>query len=186
MIVPDLKVAQEFYAGFGLDMREEGQGLGLFTFGSDHRWGTLAEGLAKKLNHLSFGAFEEDSDAMRGRIEANGVRILDAPRHHGFESNGFWIADPFGMMVKVKIAEKSSPNEKSDFGMISGPSGRMASVQRSQAPVVRPRRLAHLLVFTPSLPESIAFYSRNLGLRILDRGATASASCMASTARTTI
>ncbi|MEF9602180.1 VOC family protein [Paracoccus sp. PXZ] len=45
----------------------------------------------------------------------------------------------------------------------------MISVQRSQAPVVRPRRLAHLLVFTPSVPESIAFYSCNLGLRISDR-----------------
>lgn len=169
LVVPDLKEAQDFYASFGLDVREEGQGLGLFTFGSDHRWGSLSEGPRKKLNHMSFGVFEEDFEPMRRRIEQNGVRILDAPRHHALDSNGFWISDPFGMMVEVKIAEKSSPNEKSEFDLTSVAGGQMGSMQRSKAPQVRPRRLAHLLVFTPSVPDSIAFYARNLGLRLSDR-----------------
>lgn len=169
MMVPDLKVAEDFYRSFGLDVREEGQGVGIYTFGSRHRWGSLAEGPRKKLNHLSFAAFEEDFEPMRRRIEQNGVRIMDAPRDYGYDSNGFWCLDPFGMNIEIKVAEKTSPNAKVDFTTKSCPAGQMGSVQRSMAPDVRPRRLAHLLVFTPSVPESIEFYSRNLGLRISDR-----------------
>lgn len=169
MVVPNLNVAEDFYRAFGLDVREEGQGIGLFTFGSDHRWGSLREGPRKKLNHLSFGVFEEDFDAMRRRIEANGIKIMDAPRTFDWESNGFWFQDPFGMNIEVKVAGKSSPNEKVDFLTSSVPAGKMGSVMRSQAPKVQPRRLAHLLVFTPSVPESLAFYGDNLGLRLSDR-----------------
>lgn len=161
MMVPDLKVAEHFYRSFGLDVREEGQGLGIYTFGSDHRWVSLDEGPRKKLNHLSFAVFEEDFDPIRRRIEANGVRIMDAPRASGRDSNGFWIQDPFGMSVEIKIAEKTSPDAKVDFLTTSCEAGRMGSVSRSRAPKVEPRRLAHLLVFTPSVPDSLAFYARN-------------------------
>ncbi len=43
-VVPDLKQAQTFYTDFGLDVREEGNGLGLYTAGHDHRWGRVGEG----------------------------------------------------------------------------------------------------------------------------------------------
>ena len=169
MVVPDLVVAADFYGAFGLDVREEGQGLGLYAFGSYHRWGSLAEGPRKKLDHMSFAVFEEDFEPMRRRVEAGGVRILDAPRGLGHESNGFWFRDPFGMLIEVKVAEKSSPEEKMDFLTNSVPGGEMGSMQRSKASATRPRRLAHLLVFTPSVPESFAFYGRTLGLRLSDR-----------------
>ena len=55
MIVPSLQDAETFYRSFGLDVREERNGLGLYTFGSDHRWAGLSEGRCKKFNHLSFG-----------------------------------------------------------------------------------------------------------------------------------
>ncbi|EEB82391.1 VOC family protein [Roseobacter sp. GAI101] len=167
MVVPDLKVAQDFYTSFGLDVREEGNGLGLFTFGSDHRWVSLAEGGRKKLNNLSFAVFEEDFEPIKKRIEEAGVKLMDAPR--GWDSNGSWFRDPFGVLIEVKVAEKSSPDEKMDFVTGSVPGGKMGSVMRSKAPKVQPRRLAHVLVFTPSVPEAIAFYSSTLGLRISDR-----------------
>lgn len=34
MVVPSLKDAETFYQSFGLDVREEGDSLGLYTFGS--------------------------------------------------------------------------------------------------------------------------------------------------------
>ncbi|RDD69811.1 VOC family protein [Paracoccus versutus] len=167
MVVPDLKVAQDFYTAFGLDVREEGEGLGLYTFGSDHRWMSLAESNRKKLRHLSFAVFEEDFEPIKRRIEAEGVRIMDAPR--GFDSNGIWFHDPFGVLIEVKVAEKTSPVAKMDFTTRSVPGGRMGSIQRSKAPKVRPRRLAHLLIFTPDVPGCIRFYSRVLGLRVSDQ-----------------
>ncbi|WP_346910132.1 VOC family protein [uncultured Roseibium sp.] len=167
MIVPDLTEAETFYRTFGLDVREEGDGLGLYTFGSQHRWAILSEGSRKKLNFLSFGLFEEDFDAMKKRIEADGVKLLDAPK--GFDSNGMWLHDPHGLLIEIKVAGKSSPSEKVDFLTTSVAPGQMGSMQRSKAPQVRPRRLAHILVFTPDVLESIRFYCRILGLRLSDQ-----------------
>ena len=75
----------------------------------------LTEGPAKKLQYISFGAFEEDFDQIRTRVESAGVKLLDPPP--GFDSNGFWFADPDNILIEVKIAEKSSPNDKVSFQM---------------------------------------------------------------------
>ena len=80
MIVPDLRVAQDFYTTFGLDVRDEGGTLALYTKGSSHRWASFAEGPRKKLNYISFGLFEEDFEPMKRRIEQQGVKLIDAPR----------------------------------------------------------------------------------------------------------
>lgn len=167
MAVPDLKVAEDFYKTFGLDVREEGDGLGLYTFGSDFRWASLAEGSRKKLNFLSFGVFEEDFAPMKRRIEQAGIRLLDAPR--GFEANSVWFHDHNGVLIEVRVSDKTSPNEKSAFDMASCPAGVAGAPQRSKAPKVRPVRLAHVLIFTADVPKAIDFYSRVLGLRLSDR-----------------
>ena len=167
MVVPDLRVAEDFYKTFGLDVREEGEGLGLYTYGSKQRWGNIGEGPRKKLNFLSFAAFEEDFEPMRRRVEGSGVRLMDAPR--GFDTNGVWFHDHNGVLIELKIAEKSAPDEKSAFSMNSQPPGTAAAPQRSKVAVVRPRRLAHVLIFTADVQKAIDFYSRILGLRLSDR-----------------
>ena len=83
-VVPDLKQAQAFYTSFGLDVREEGNGLGLYTMGREHRWGRVSEGAAKKLTYVSFGVYPEDIDPLRSRLKQCDVKQLDAPA--GFES----------------------------------------------------------------------------------------------------
>lgn len=167
MSIPDLKHAERFYKSFGLDVREEGNSLGLYTFGSRHRWGVISEGRDKRLGYLSFGVFEEDFESMKQRIEHAGIKLLDAPP--GFDSNGVWFRDPFDILVEIKVAEKSSPSEKTDFQMMSSPPGVVGAPRRSQVGHVQPRRLAHLLIFTPSVEKAIEFYSRVIGLRLSDR-----------------
>ncbi len=167
MAVPNLKVAEDFYKTFGLDVREEGNGLGLYTFGSTHRWASITEGGRKKLNFLSFGVFEEDFEPMKRRIEQAGVRLMDAPP--GFDSNGIWFHDHNGVLIEVKISEKSAPNQKVAFDMTSCPGGVAGAPQRSKATKVRPVRLAHVLIFTADVPKAIEFYHRVLGLRLSDR-----------------
>ncbi len=169
MVVPDLNKAENFYTAFGLDVREEGNTLGLYTHGNAHRWGILSEGLQKKMNVLSFAVFEEDFEPMKKRIEAQGIRLLDAPA--GTESNGIWFIDPHGFLVEIKVAEKTSPDAKVDFGAMdtSKPGNVVGSFGRRVKPEVRPLRFAHLLLFVPSIPDAIEFYARVLGMRLSDR-----------------
>ena len=166
MAVPDLEQARRFYAKFGLDVREEGNGLGLYTFNHPHRWGLLVEGPRKSLGHLSFGVFDDDMERFRARLQQAGVQRLDPPP--GLESNGIWFKDCNGLLIELRVAEKSSPDAKSTVEhLIAGPSQRGAPI-RGTVPDVRPRRLAHILIFVRDVAESIRFYSQVLGLRLSD------------------
>lgn len=165
--VPDLKAAQGFYTAFGLDVREEGNSLGLYTAGLAHRWGRVGEGPAKKLSYISFGCFEDDLERMRTRLQDNGVAQLDPPS--GFESNGIWFRDPDGLTLEIRVAGKTSPNAKALVSNSSGPAGIQSAPARSRAHFVRPRRLAHILIFTSDVSRAITFYERVVGLRLSDR-----------------
>ena len=166
MAVPDLEEARRFYTKFGLDAREEQGGLGLYTFDHPHRWGLLSEGPRKALGHLSFGIFEDDLQRFRARLQQAGGERLDPPP--GFESNGIWFKDCNGLPVELRVAEKSSPSAKSTVEQPSVGPGRRGAPLRGATPEVRPRRLAHVLVFVRDVAESIRFYSQMLGMRLSD------------------
>ena len=166
LAVPDLKPAQRFYSDFGLDVREDGNTLALKTFGHDQGWGRVVEGARKQLHHLSFGCYADDFAYLYESAEANGVELLDPPE--GFESNGFWMRDPAGVLVEVKVAPKTSPDHKTSGHWSSSPEGVAGAPVRAKAPPVRPRRLSHVLVFTTDVGKAVDFYARNLGLRLSD------------------
>src|SRR5215216_3627566 len=167
LTVPDLALAQRFYGSFGLDVREDGDRLVLHTFGHDHRWGSLVEGKRKRLHHLSFGCYADDFATLKARVEANGIALLDPPA--GFESNGFWFLNPDGILIEVKVAPKSSPDAKNSGPWHSCAEGVAGAPPRSKAWIVRPRRLSHVLCFTPDIGRSLDFYAKTLGLRLSDR-----------------
>ena len=93
-VVPDVAQAEKFYGLFGLNTKEEGGRLSLYTHGHPHRWGTVAEGPRKKFTYVSFGAFEDDMPRFRERLEKMRIDRLDPPK-------GIWglIADRFGWQV---------------------------------------------------------------------------------------
>jgi len=165
--VPDLAPAQRFYSDFGLDIEERGNALALKTYGRDQRWGLVVEGRRKQLHHLSFGCYADDFAALRRRAEESGGPLQSAPA--GFESNGFWVRDPAGLLVEVKVAPKSSPERKTSGSWSSTPEGVAGAPVRANAPIVHPRRLSHVLAFTTDIDRAIAFYSSVLGLRLSDR-----------------
>lgn len=169
MTVPDLTAAEKFYREFGLDVKEEGNGLGIYTEGNPHRWMSLTEAAKKKLQGFSFAVFEEDFEPMKQRIEKQGITLIDPPA--GVESNGLWFRDNNGLLVELKVAEKTSLNAKADFGGRdqSVAANTVGSWGRAHKPRVRPLRFAHMLIFTPDVQGSIDFYGRVLGLRLADR-----------------
>jgi catechol 2,3-dioxygenase len=165
--VPDAEQARKFYSSFGLDLREEGGRLNIHTHGHPHRWGSIVEGPRKKLQFISFGAFEDDLPRFRERLDALRIARIDPPP--GAQSNGLWFRDPDGIPIEIRVAEKSSPNEKSSHESVSSAPGVAGAPSCSSKPVVRPRRLAHILVFTRDVPAAIKFYGDALGLRLSDR-----------------
>jgi catechol 2,3-dioxygenase-like lactoylglutathione lyase family enzyme len=166
-MVPDLAQAEKFYGLFGLNLKEENNAISLYTHGHPHRWGMVSEGPRKKLHFISFGAFEDDMPKFRQRLEQLRIDRLDPP--NGFESNGIWFRDPDGTLIEIRVAEKSSPNSKSGVDPFGGEAGRQNAPNRSKAPLVHPRRLAHILVFTRDIPKTLQFYHDVLGLRLSDR-----------------
>jgi len=166
--VPDASKAVDFYGNFGLDVRRDGNVLAIKTFGHDHRWGSVVEGAKQKaLHHLSFGCYAEDFPRLKTRIEAEGIKLVDAPP--GFQSNGIWFRNHEGILMEIKVAPKVSPDTKADSKWITVGPGVAAATTREKSPLVRPRRLSHVLIFTKDIDASIKFYSRTLGLRLSDR-----------------
>ena len=164
--VPNLEEARRYYAAFGLDVRERNQGLDLYTFDHPHRWGVLTEGPRKALQYLSFGIFADDVERFGAHLDACGVARVDPPP--GVDSNGFWFRDPDNSLVELRVAEKSSPNAKSLVGLDSVSADRRGAPMRGQGMPVKPRRMAHALMFACDVPRMLAFYTRVLGLRLSD------------------
>jgi catechol 2,3-dioxygenase-like lactoylglutathione lyase family enzyme len=164
--VPVLAAAARFYTTFGLDVRENGRQLELFTFGSAHRWAVITESARKAVRYVSFGAYEDDLSAFAARLEMSGIRCVDplpdAP------ADGLWFRDPAGQLIQIRAAEKSSPERKSELAYDSAASGKRSAPLRDEAKAVHPRRLAHALFFTPDVGNAVRFYADILGLRLSD------------------
>src|SRR6476646_6576517 len=141
--VPDVSIAEKFYRDFGLDVRSSGNGLALRTFGNAHRWG--------------------------GVIEGKGIKLVVPPP--GLESNGFWFVGFDNVLTEIKVAAKSSPDQKADVTWPSALPGEARAPLRKSANVGKPRRLAHVLSFTSDVDNAVDFYSQNLGLKLSDRSA---------------
>jgi catechol 2,3-dioxygenase-like lactoylglutathione lyase family enzyme len=165
--VPDVAQAEKFYGTFGLDLREESNALHVYASASQHRWGSVVEGPHKKMHHISYGVFEDDMPRFRERLDKLRIEQLDPPP--GFESNGIWFRDHDGNLVELRVAEKSSPNDKSVTANVSSAAGVAGAPSRSAVPMVRPRRLAHILIFTRDVMKAIKFYGDVLGMRLSDR-----------------
>ena len=174
--VPDMAIAEGFYKSFGLNLSAKGNQLSLRTDGSAHEWGVLTEGPHKQLQYISFGAFEEDFEGLRERLQRLGVKRLDPPP--GFDSAGVWFRDPDGTLVEMRVSEKTSPHQKSSFAMPSVPGGHRGVSGRGAATQVRPRRLSHVLMFTKDVTEPSISTTRSWGLDCLIALATVSPSCM--------
>jgi catechol 2,3-dioxygenase len=164
--VPELARAKSFYGEFGLDVGHKSELLTLRTFDHPQIWGTIGEGPRKKFGHISFGAFEDDIERFAAHFQSVGVKRLDPPA--GTDSNGLWLRDHDGVLIEIKGAAKSSPDEKTQFSFQSAPGGERGARLRSVMPRTRPRRLAHVLLFTSDVRKAIEFYTRVLGMRLSD------------------
>lgn len=165
--VPEVEKAEHFYGAFGLDARADGNQLALHTAGDGYRWGRVVEGPRKAMHHVSFHCWEEDLPRFRKHVEAQGVRLLDAPP--GFDSNGLWFHDMDGGLVEIRVGAKTQPDARTPMALAPTGTGVRNAPYRRLATRSAPTRLSHILRFTPDVPRAVEWYGRVMGLRLSDR-----------------
>jgi catechol 2,3-dioxygenase-like lactoylglutathione lyase family enzyme len=82
---------------------------------------------------------------------------------------GYWFRDPDGNAVQVKVGPKTMPDEKAPNLHVNIPANERGSPSRGAGGKVRPRRLSHVLLFTPDVPRALRFYEAAAGLKLSDR-----------------
>jgi catechol 2,3-dioxygenase len=164
LAVPQLEAASRFYAAFGLHAEDEPDGLRLRALGGTVA--TLREAPARRLEYVSFSIDDASRDAFQRHLEAEHVTLLDPPR--GIDRQGLWFRDPDGVLIEVTARARRMPLTKTLMEVRITPEG-VRRAPEALSTTVAPRRLGHVLRFTPDVGRAIAFYERFLGLRLADR-----------------
>ncbi len=179
--VPDIKTGVRFYTDAGLVADVEGEIARLRCAGQDRDSIVLLGGAAKKrLHHIALRV--DSMSGMADAVVAAGGDIAAAPA--GFGDHGLWVADPHGMLIHLvehagdAAMEALPPFEINAPGRLIRKS-RSAMLPGSAYSPVAPRRLGHVLVFTPDVLASVAFMTDGLGMGLADRAQDIIAFCCA-------
>lgn len=167
--VPSVDEAERFFSAFGLDVASRGTGEAReleLRAADGHRWGRVLPAARKSLAYLCFNCFEADLPAIRSQVEASGAVLVSDTFH---DRAGFWFHDPDGNLVQVKAGPKTSPSAKTPCVVAGSAADERGSHTRSTSKQVKPRRLSHVLLFTPDVLGALDFYSSALGLRLSDK-----------------
>lgn len=168
--VPDQTSGDKFYQSFGLSPTAGAGDAAAFRPRSLGReCVVLYPGPRKRLHHLAFGAPGDAIEAVREALRRDDVTEVDPPR--GVPVGGLWIRDPDGNLVNIRDEALASP-PPDDAPAVNAP-GRAARQGIRGCPdraiEARPRRLGHVLLFTPNLDALTDFYTGTLGMKLSDR-----------------
>jgi catechol 2,3-dioxygenase-like lactoylglutathione lyase family enzyme len=162
--VPDLEAARDFYTAFGLDVVAGRDALLLRGARADPAApaaATLREG-ARRLTHLTFGAYEEDIARFKAQLEAAGIKRIDAPAGVEPLAGSIWVRDPDGTPVQIAPAQKTTPDHRR--ASLAYAPGDWRHAPPRAGTQANPFRLGHTFLFTASIEQSTRFYSQALGL----------------------
>jgi catechol 2,3-dioxygenase-like lactoylglutathione lyase family enzyme len=171
LCVPDLDEARHFFTHFGLDVRQSSQRLDLYTYGNDHRWGTLCRGVRKRLQYVALLAFPDDIERFEQHFRSMGIESIAAPEHASVTRGGLWIATPDDLPIHISAGAKNTPNQRPAIISADRYSIDRAAPLRGTSASTRPERLSHILLFTKNLDRTLEFFGKALGLRLSDRSA---------------
>jgi catechol 2,3-dioxygenase-like lactoylglutathione lyase family enzyme len=167
--VPSVDEAERFFSAFGLDVTSHNSGTAReleLRAADGHRWARILPADRKSLAYLSFNCFADDLATIKSQVQANGASIISDPLH---DPAGFWFRDPDGNLIQIKVGPKTSPSAKTPCVVAGSAADERGSHTRSASKQVKPRRLSHVLLFTPDVLGALDFYARALGLRLSDK-----------------
>lgn len=173
--VPELGPGIDFYTRAGLEVEHDGNHARFRCRGRAEVCLTLIGGAPRKrLHHVALRADPAQLDAARKAVPTHGGAIIAAPA--GFTSSALWLRDPHGTRVCLVPAAPEAPLEPVPPFQINEP-GRVVRQDRAGIPQkvaqqpIRPLRLGHVLLYTPNVTRSIAFFTHALGMRLTDHSA---------------
>jgi catechol 2,3-dioxygenase-like lactoylglutathione lyase family enzyme len=178
--VPILAQGVKFYGDAGLQLSMAGEDTANFRCsGQIHDCITLIGGTpSKRLHHITLRA--NGIDTIGDAVVANEGKIVATPSRFG--NDGLWVTDPHGMLIHLVDGPEEQPLAGAAPFQINGP-GTLVRIRRSGVLPratygrVEPRRLGHVLVFTPDVMKSVAFMSQALGMELADRAQDVIAFC---------
>ena len=165
--IPDLGQGRFIFDSFGLRVEERPEGLELYASDSPHRWGRLFKGAHKRLAYLALNCYDKDLEPLRKQAMAAGAKFSQPHPHGG--SEGFWLRDCDDNLIQVRSGEKTMPDSKRPATFRNALGNERAVLGRSSYGKIFPRRLSHVLLFTPDVPRQVEFFETVVGLRLTDR-----------------
>ena len=165
--VPDIDEEAKFLTAFGLGVTRSQGILEIRASESDHVWAVILKGEKKRLTFISLGCYQEDFEKIRLQVIA--ARGVFCAGHPNGPAGGFWFRDPDNNLIQVVVAPKTQPDSKSLMADMNIPPNVRGAPARSAAKKVAPTRLSHMALFTSNVTNSLAFYTKALGLQLADR-----------------
>lgn len=164
--VPSLDQAEHFFKTFGLDVQRSDNELQLRA-ADNHRWVRVFASSHKSMAYLCFACHPGKLSAIQAQAQAAGARFdIASPLK---TTKGVWFHDPDGNLIQVIEGERTMPTAKAAFNVPVVAENQRGALARSQGEPVRPRRMSHILLFTPDVLGAVAFYDKALGLRLSDK-----------------
>lgn len=171
--VPDIAPGVKFYTDAGLEASVQGKVARFTCPGQSHESITLVGGVAKKtIHHLILRADPTLFDDVRRAVPAGGGQLIDAPA--GFPKEGIWLKDPHGLCIHLVDAPVDAPLKAGEPFEINAPGrlvrqNRSAMLAKKLQSAIKPRRLGHVLLFSPDVLRTVKFFTEVLGMRLADR-----------------
>src|SRR5262249_54416229 len=166
--VPDPGRGEAFYRDFGLRSAESGGPALQLEAGHGAGGLILFGGPKRRLHHVAFAAPGEHFDAVRAALRQAGIAEIDPPKEA--PRVGIWLRDPDGNLINIRSQEPQSIAAEPPL-RYNGPGNAMRLGARGMPTFERaiPRKLGHVLFFTPDPDAAERFYTGLLGFKVSDR-----------------
>jgi len=167
--VPDAGIADRYYSDFGLRTAERGDTLVARCAGRDQDQLQIREARRKRLTWVAFSIEPGSLDELSRRVTAAGYARTDGP---DTGADGHWFRDPDGTPVRLSEEEQAKPRPYAPLPL--NVDGAYPRTDRARWLEVRdggtpsPRRLGHVIKYSPDIERAERFYLGALGLELSD------------------
>ncbi|HTO81530.1 MAG TPA: VOC family protein [Methylomirabilota bacterium] len=166
--VPDPAKGAAFYRDFGLAAADGGGAALRLEAGRGAGALLLYAGPTKRLHHVAFAAPGENFAAVRAALKRAGVPEIEPPKEA--PQTGIWLRDPDENLVNIRQEAPVAIAAEAALAY-NGPGNAPRQGARGMPTFERalPRRLGHVLFFTPDPQAAERFYTGVLGFKVSDR-----------------